>query len=74
MSQTRLPERPKPPTGQEIMVDIVAAEDQDVVFTIGQSVEVTGKVSFLLFASAYFLSGYPQTFKNEHTNCSLMLF
>ncbi|KAK7502649.1 hypothetical protein BaRGS_00006224 [Batillaria attramentaria] len=40
MPQTRLPERPKPPTGEEMLADIAGADDTDVVFVTGQAVEL----------------------------------
>ncbi|XP_076436336.1 uncharacterized protein LOC143275896 [Babylonia areolata] len=41
MPPTRLPERPKPPTGQQMLADIAGADDNDVVFLTGQSIDLS---------------------------------
>lgn len=42
MTHAGLPERPKPPTGREMLADIAGTNDDDVVFTSAQYVELAG--------------------------------
>ncbi|KAL8562378.1 hypothetical protein ACOMHN_066092 [Nucella lapillus] len=41
MPPVRLPERPKPPTGQQMLADIAGADDNDVVFLTGQALDLS---------------------------------
>ncbi|KAK7095240.1 uncharacterized protein [Littorina saxatilis] len=41
MPPARLPERPKPPTGQQMLADIANADDNDVVFLEGQALDLS---------------------------------
>lgn len=44
MPQTRLPERPKPPTGAQMLADIASADDNDVVFVKGHAMDLSGRL------------------------------
>ncbi|KAK7095241.1 uncharacterized protein [Littorina saxatilis] len=49
MPPARLPERPKPPTGQQMLADIANADDNDVVFLEGQALDLSGTTSALIW-------------------------
>ena len=48
MPPTRLPERPKPPTGKQMLADIASADDNDVVFLTGLSMDLSGRLKLIL--------------------------